>query len=111
MVGDASRTYWGPFLAAGAQIYRYGPSLFHSKLMIVDDYLTIAGSANFDSRSFYLNDEANIVVYDGRFARHMAGVFDRDVGASDEVSLGRLRARPWSQRLTDRFWASFASQL
>jgi cardiolipin synthase len=111
MVGDASRTYWGPFLAAGAQIYRYGPSLFHSKLMIVDDYLTIAGSANFDSRSFYLNDEANIVVYDGRFARHMAGVFDRDVGASDEVSLGRLRARPWSQRVTDRFWASFASQL
>lgn len=111
MVGDASRTYWGSFLDAGAQIYRYRPSLFHSKLMIVDDYLTIAGSANFDSRSFHLNDEANIVVYDGRFARHMAGVFDRDVAVSDAVSPERLRTRPWSQRFTDRFYASFASQL
>ncbi|HEV2538318.1 MAG TPA: phospholipase D-like domain-containing protein [Frateuria sp.] len=111
MVGDASRTYWGPFIAAGAQIYRYGPSLFHSKLMIVDDYLTIAGSANFDSRSFYLNDEANIVVYDGGFARHMDGVFERDLTVCGLVSLERLHGRPWSQRLSDRFWASFASQL
>jgi cardiolipin synthase len=111
MVSDASRTYWGPFLAAGARIYRYGPSLFHSKLMIVDDYLTVAGSANFDSRSFHLNDEANIVVYDRRFAGHMEEVFDRDIDASAPVSLQRLRERPWSQRLTDQFWAGFASQL
>lgn len=111
MVSDASRTYWGPFLAAGAQIYRYGPSLFHSKLMIVDDYLTIAGSANFDYRSFHLNDEANINVFDGPFARHMTDVFDRDVHVSNVVSLEQLRKRPWQQQLTDRFYASFASQL
>lgn len=111
MVGDASRTYWGQFLAAGARIYRYGPSLFHSKLMVVDDYLTLAGSANFDNRSFYLNDEANIAVYDEGFARHMAQVFERDVAASAPVSLDRLRARPWAQRVTDRFYAAFASQL
>jgi hypothetical protein len=41
----------------------------------------------------------------------MAGVFERDLAASGPVSLERLRGRPWSQRLTDRFWASFASQL
>lgn len=111
MVSDASRTYWGPFIAAGAPIYRFGPSLFHSKLMIVDDYLTLAGSANFDSRSFHLNDEANIVVYDGRFARHMGDVFDRDIAVSGQVTLSRLRGRPWSQRLADGFYASFASQL
>ena len=111
MVSDASRTYWADFITAGARIYRYGPSLFHSKLMVVDDYLTVAGSANFDSRSFHLNDEANIVIYDSRFARHMDDVFGRDLAVSDQVSLERLRARPWSQRATDRFWASFASQL
>ncbi|MEI7037849.1 phospholipase D-like domain-containing protein [Fulvimonas yonginensis] len=110
-VGYASRTYWGEFIAAGAKIYRYGPSLFHSKLMVVDDYLTIAGSANFDYRSFHLNDEANILVYDGGFARHMTGVFDRDLAVSVPVSLQQLRARPWTQQLTDRFYASFASQL
>jgi cardiolipin synthase len=111
MVSDASHTYWAPFLAAGAQLYRYGPSLFHSKLMVVDDYLTLAGSANFDSRSFYLNAEANIAVYDGAFARHMSDVFDQDVAVSQQVSLAWLRDRPLSQRLTDQLWANFSSQL
>ena len=111
MVGDASRTYWGQFLAAGAQIARYTPSLFHSKLMVVDDYLTLAGSANFDSRSLHLNDEANIAIYDGAYARHMGEVFDRDMAVSQPVTLVKLRARPWTQQVTDRFWAEFASQL
>lgn len=59
----ASRAGWGAMLRAGAHIYRYEPALFHNKLMVVDGYLTIAGSANFDNRSFTLNDEANIDVY------------------------------------------------
>ncbi|HET6805681.1 MAG TPA: phospholipase D-like domain-containing protein, partial [Frateuria sp.] len=111
MVGDASRTYWAGFIAAGAKIARYGPSLFHSKLMVVDDYLTLAGSANFDNRSFHLNDEANIAVYDGEFARRMTGVFDGDLAASQAVTIAGLQARPWTQQVTDRFWAEFASQL
>lgn len=111
MVGDASRTYWGDFIAAGAQIFRYEPSLFHNKLMVVDDYLTLAGSANFDSRSFHLNDEANIAVYDRAFARRMTDVFDRDLAVSRQVTMTYLRAQPWVQQVTDRFWAEFASQL
>ena len=111
MVGDASRTYWADFLAAGAQIARYAPSLFHNKLMVVDDYLTLAGSANFDSRSFHLNDEANIAIYDGAFARKMADVFDRDLAVSEPVTIAQLQQRPWTQQVTDRFWAEFASQL
>ena len=111
MVGDASRTYWAGFLAAGAQIARYTPSLFHSKLMVVDGYLTLAGSANFDSRSFHLNDEANIAIYDGVFARHMGEVFDRDLIASEPVTIAQLQDRPWTQQVTDRFWAEFAAQL
>jgi len=111
MVGDASRTYWADFLAAGAQIARYAPSLFHSKLMVVDDYLTLAGSANFDSRSFHLNDEANIAIYDGPYARRMSEVFEQDLAVSQPVTMARLRARPWAQQVTDRFWAEFAAQL
>ncbi|UGB36819.1 phospholipase D-like domain-containing protein [Frateuria soli] len=111
MVGDASRTYWADFLAAGAAIARYTPSLFHSKLMVVDGYLTLAGSANFDSRSFHLNDEANIAIYDRPYAREMAGVFDRDLTVSQPVTIAQLRERPWTQQVTDRFWAGFASQL
>jgi hypothetical protein len=41
----------------------------------------------------------------------MDGVFERDLTVCGLVSLERLHGRPWSQRLSDRFWASFASQL
>lgn len=79
--------------------------------MVVDGYLTLAGSANFDSRSLHLNDEVNIAIYDGAYAGHMTDVFDQDLVASQPVTLAQLRALPWTQQVTDRFWAEFASQL
>jgi cardiolipin synthase len=109
--GDASRAGWGPFLRAGVGLYRFAPSLFHSKLMIVDDYLVLAGSGNIDDRSFRLNDEANVAIYDRGFATHMAGVFERDLRRSRQVTLRQWQQRPWTQKLADRFWALFGSQL
>ncbi len=111
VVIDASRTYWGRFLRAGARIYRFGPSLFHSKLMIVDRYLTIGGSGNFDNRSFRYNAECNLNVYDRAFAERMTAVFEHDIAVSRPVSLQRWHDRPWTQRVTDAFWATVASQL
>ena len=108
---DASHTYWGQLIRAGARIYRFGPSLFHSKLMVVDHYLTIGGSGNFDNRSFQLNAEANINVYDRAFGRHMTEVFDADVRASSLVPANEWQRQPWTQRLVDRFWATLAPQL
>lgn len=111
LVSDASRAHWGPFLAAGAQIYRFGPSLFHSKLMIVDRYLTIAGSGNFDNRSFRLNAESNVNIYDRVFAGHMTEVFERDLPVSHEVTLREWQSRPRAQRVTDWAAALLAPQL
>ena len=38
-----------------------------------------SGSTNFDNRSFRLNDEASLNVYDEEFAQHMTEVFERDL--------------------------------
>src|SRR5688572_18230839 len=65
----AGRSRWGPLLEAGAAIYEYKPTMYHCKVMIVDDLWTSVGSTNFDNRSFRLNDEANLNVYDPEFAR------------------------------------------
>jgi phosphatidylserine/phosphatidylglycerophosphate/cardiolipin synthase-like enzyme len=67
-VRRASRGLWGLLLEAGVQIHEYQPTMFHCKLMIVDGLMTSVGSTNFDMRSFRLNDEANLNIYDTAFA-------------------------------------------
>ncbi|MGA9422888.1 MAG: phospholipase D-like domain-containing protein [Rhodanobacteraceae bacterium] len=104
VVRDASQAMWGTMLKAGAHLYRFQPSKFHNKMMIVDDYLTIVGSANFDNRSLKLNDEANLNVFDAGFARHMTSVVDRDIARSREVTIRQWERRPWTRKIDD--WLS-----
>ncbi|APW46807.1 hypothetical protein RA876_11060 [Rhodoferax antarcticus] len=59
---------WGSLLDAGIQIFEYQPTMFHCKVMVVDGLWVSLGSSNFDSRSFSINDEANMNVYDAQFA-------------------------------------------
>ena len=58
LVRRASRHIWGPMLEAGIRIHEYQPTNFHAKLIVVDEHWTTIGSANFDERSFRLNDES-----------------------------------------------------
>lgn len=108
VISRASQTRWGEMLRAGARIYRFQPAMFHNKLMVVDGFLTIAGSANFDNRSFSLNDESNINVFDRDFAAHMTDVIDKDVARSKELTLDQWRHRPWTRRVLD--WLSALGQ-
>ena len=78
-VKAASRATWGELLQAGAEIYEYGPTMYHCKVMIVDQLLVSVGSTNFDNRSFRLNDEANLNVYDAAFAQRQTQVFEDDI--------------------------------
>ena len=107
----ASRSRWGPLLEAGAAIYEYRPTMYHCKVLIVDDRWTSVGSANFDNRSFRLNDEANLNVYDADFAREQADVFERDKEQSRRVTLEEWRNRPWPEKLHERLAGLVRSQL
>lgn len=111
IVRAASEATWDTMLQAGAHVYRFQPAMLHSKLMIVDGYLTIVGSANSDNRSFTLNDESNTVIYDHAFAAHMADVVTRDIGLSRELNLDQWRARPWTAKFKAWFFSLMAEQL
>ena len=65
----------GAAAAGGAEIYEYQPTRFHCKVMVVDEVWTSVGSTNFDNRSFCINDEANLNVYDRDFARTQIRAF------------------------------------
>jgi cardiolipin synthase len=107
----AGRSRWGPLLEAGVAIYEYGPTMYHCKVMIVDDLWTSVGSTNFDNRSFRLNDEANLNVYDADFARDQVQAFERDKERSRRVSLEEWKNRPLSERLKERTAGLLRSQL
>jgi cardiolipin synthase len=111
VVRKASRAQWGGLLQAGARIFEYQPSMFHCKLLIVDHQLVSVGSTNFDNRSFRLNDEANLNVYDKTFAAHIQTIFESDLAHSKEVTYEAWKARPWTDKFVEKFTSIFSSQL
>jgi cardiolipin synthase len=102
-VRRASRARWGDLLEAGAEIYEYQPTMYHCKVMIVDELFTSVGSTNFDPRSFGLNAEANLNVFDGDFAARQIEIFREDVTHSRLLSFADWRRRPLTEKLFERF--------
>jgi cardiolipin synthase len=111
VVRRASRSTWGPLLEAGAEIYEYQPTMFHCKVLIVDRLLVSVGSTNFDPRSFRLNDEANLNVYDAAFAKAQDAQFELDLARSRRVTLEQWRDRPWQEKLMEHTAGLLKAQL
>lgn len=107
----ASHSFLGDMLQAGVHIWFYTPGFLHSKLLIIDDDLTIIGSANMDFRSFEHNFEVNAFVYDRDFTARMAGVFCDDESRCRPLTFGEWFRRPRSRRLAESFMRVFSPLL
>jgi cardiolipin synthase A/B len=99
-VAATSRSYYEELLEAGVKLYEYSGGLLHTKSVTVDEDITLIGSANMDRRSFDLNYENNILLFD----KAMTGAVQqrqRDyLAASREVVIADVAA--WS--LLQRLW-------
>ena len=111
LVRRASRSLWGLLLEAGIAIYEYQPTMYHVKVVVVDEVWTSVGSTNFDNRSFRLNDEANLNILDAEFAAGQADVFESDKAKARRITLEDWRRRPWRERATDRLVGLLRLQL
>jgi cardiolipin synthase len=111
IVRFASRSKWGPLLRAGVKIYEYEPTMYHCKVMIVDDLWVTVGSANFDNRSFRLNDEANLNIFSADFARDQVRIFQLDKQQSNEVSYPEWKQRSLWKKCLEKMLAPCRSQL
>lgn len=107
----ASRSRWGDLLEAGVEIFEYQPTMYHCKVMVVDGIWSSVGSTNFDNRSFRLNDEANLNVFDEEFAARQIEIFAQDKAKSRRVTLEEWRNRPLSEKLTERLAGLLRAQL
>jgi len=106
-VRRASRALWSDLLAAGAEIYEYQPTMYHVKVLLADEFLVSVGSTNFDDRSFHLNDEATLNVFDSGFARKQEQIFEDDLRRSRRITLDGWRSRP----LVEKAWEHAAALL
>jgi len=111
LVQAASRSRWGELLDGGVQIYEYQPTMYHCKVLIVDDIWVSVGSTNFDDRSFRLNDEANMNIYDADFARTQVKVFDEDKSSSRLMARAEFKNRSWAGKFLDELAGTLRRQL
>lgn len=111
IVQSASRSLWGALLDAGVHIYEYQPTMYHCKVLIVDDVWVSVGSTNFDDRSFRLNDEANLNIYDVAFAAAQVKVFEEDKAKSRLMTRAEFKDRSSVQKALDEIAGTLRRQL
>ena len=111
IVRRASRSTWGALLRAGAEIYEYQPTMFHCKVMVVDGRWSSVGSTNFDTRSFAVNDEANLNILDVDFAKRQIEIFREDLSRSRRITLEEWERRPWTEKVWEHTMGLLSSQL
>ena len=111
LVRQASRSQLGRLLQAGVEIHEYRPALLHAKTMVIDSMWATVGSTNLDRRSFELNEELNLVVYNAAIARRLEQVFVKDLEESRPVTYERWRNRGFIARMLEALSLPLRSQL
>jgi cardiolipin synthase A/B len=107
----ASRHRLRRLLEGGVRVYEYKPTMYHCKCMMIDEHWTSVGSANFDNRSFRINDEANLNVIDPGFTRQEVDVFDRDLQRAEEFTIRDWHMRATTEKIVGGATALLRSQL
>jgi cardiolipin synthase len=107
----ASRSGFEPLLLGGIEIYEYQPALMHAKTMVVDGVWATVGSTNLDNRSFALNKEINLVIYDAGLAGQLDKVFEEDLKHSKKLTYEDWRSRALSEKILELFTIPIREQL
>ncbi len=111
IVRHASRMQYSYLLRRGVRIFEYLPTMMHAKTMVVDGVWSSIGSSNFDDRSFRLNDEVNVNVYDEGVAGQMERMFFEDLARSEEITRRSWIKRSWVDRAKEKVAGWFKEQL
>jgi cardiolipin synthase A/B len=106
----AQRSYYGDLLEVGIQIHLYRPRFLHAKNLTIDDHIALIGSTNMDIRSFALNAEVNLLVYDPAVVDRLRVIQERYFANSVLLDAATWNRRPLHARVvsnTARLMDSF----
>ncbi len=99
LVAAASRSFYENLLVAGVRIYEYLPGLLHAKTVSIDGLISIVATANLDRRSFELNAEVSVIVFDESFTKQLRAVQQVYIDDSKRVELAAWSERGWHRQL------------
>jgi cardiolipin synthase A/B len=101
LVNLAQRSYYAELLDAGIKIHLYRDKLLHAKHLSIDEDVSLIGSSNIDMRSFTLNSEISLVLFNRemttRLRREQAGYF----AGSEILSAKQWRRRPFARKVVE----------
>jgi len=102
---------YGRLLQAGVEIFEFLPSMLHQKTVLVDDAWGSVGTANFDNRSFALNDETSVCFHDRDLVSQLHEIFLADLERCKKVSLRQWKKRGFWQRAGEQFASLMEDQM
>ncbi|MND94113.1 cardiolipin synthase [Solitalea canadensis] len=92
-VNAASQSYYEELLECGVRVFRYQKGFVHAKTMVIDDLISMVGTANMDIRSFDLNFEVNAIVFDEQINHQLKMAFIEDLSHSKEITTAYWQKR------------------
>jgi cardiolipin synthase len=98
LVQLAQQSYYDAMLKAGVNIHRHTGSFLHAKHMSVDDDVALIGSSNLDIRSFALNAEVSVLIYDRTVVAALRVIQDGYLAHTNQVTREERRALPVGRR-------------
>ena len=101
LVRYASQAFQGDLLRAGVRIAKFTGGLLHTKSVTVDGKMSLFGSLNLDPRSFRLNFEISLALYDREFTNQLRGLQQSYLDQSDLINLDLWTKRPVRQRAAE----------
>jgi cardiolipin synthase len=120
VAGKRNDTWWarqnslrlyGKLLEAGVDIYEFQPTMLHQKTMVVDGAWATVGTANFDNRSFALNEETNVCFHEQALVEQLRRIFVADLARCQKVELSEWRRRGLWQQTKERLASLIEDQV
>lgn len=94
----ASERHYTALLANGVEVYRFQPTMLHTKVVTVDDEVAMIGSSNFNRRSLDHDEEVACIIIGGPAPQRLRADFDQDVTRAERVETTAWRDRSVLQR-------------
>jgi len=100
LVGQAQKSYYGELLEHGVKIHLFQGEFLHAKHLSIDEEVCLIGSSNMDIRSFVLNAEISILVYDSGLTKKLITEQQHYFTRSRQLQLAEWNSRSYSQQLS-----------
>ncbi|MGE0801203.1 MAG: cardiolipin synthase [Lautropia sp.] len=101
VVSAAASTFADEIVRENVAVFEYTARMIHAKSIVIDDELAIVGTANIDNRSFRLNFEVVVAIYDAGVTAELAAMFSQDLAHAEQ-----LRAEDGKTPFVERLLAS-----